>query len=240
MLYFKVRQFLDSRDQRMKELKSDDIEKANKIKEDLFPFGTPNIICCVDGRVLPKLTAGLTGHAMRTAAGDITEVRPVWGKHEEKLWEGEIAEIIKHRFVNSDTVVEMLDSHFECGAACANYAHNHSIDVGSLNHDQKHIIYDRAIVDDIKRKKIVIKALEEYVFEKYSGKKRILNIQYSFNPTTGYCYMGLEKDECLNDVRVIENGYTHDVLHLLSDEGKVISGEAFALQFEECFKRYYF
>jgi hypothetical protein len=240
MLYFKVRQFLDSRDQRMKELKSDDIAAANKIKDNLFPFGTPNIICCVDGRVLPKLTAGLTGHAMRTAAGDITEVRPVWGEHKERLWEGELVEILKYRFLTSDVVVEMLDSHFECGAACANYAHNHSIDVGGLSHDQKHNVYTRAIVDDIKRKKIIIKALEEHVFEEYNGKKRILNIQYSFNPTTGYCFMGLEKDECLNDQRVVDHGYSHDVLRLLSAENKIVSGEDFANQFEEVFKKYYF
>ncbi len=240
MLYFKIRQFLDSRDQRMKELKSDDINAANKIKENLFPFGTPNIICCVDGRVLPKLTAGLTGHAMRTAAGDITEVRPVWGEQKERLWEGEIVEILKYRFLTSDTVVEMLDSHFECGAACANYAHNHSIDVGGLNHDQKHDIYTRAIVDDIKRKKIIIKALEEHVFEQYNGKKRILNIQYSFNPTTGYCFMGLEKDDCLCDQRVVDHGYSEDVLKSLASEKKIIAGEDFANEFEEIFKKYYF
>ncbi len=249
---FKLWQFVDSRNRRLLELESPEIAEADQIKEKLFQYGRPSTVSCVDGRVLPKLTAGLTGHATRTPAGDVADVVPVYdefGNKDSELVEGEFSKILNNRFEKQDVLVEMLDSHVECGAGCANYAHNHSINVEAIKVEAKnnkdderkiHEIFAKALLADVLRKKEIARALENYVEEKYGQDKKIVSVQYSFDPDSGYSYMGLEKDECLKIREVQKSGYSMEVLGRLSEEGKILSSETIAKEFATIFQDNYF
>ena len=76
MFCFKLTQFIFSRDHRIDEIKSKEVQEAIETKSELFPYGIPKLMLCVDGRVLSKLFAGLHGNALRTPAGDSEEFMP--------------------------------------------------------------------------------------------------------------------------------------------------------------------
>lgn len=243
-LKFKLWQFIDSRDKRIEELKSPEVLKAEEIKNEIYPDGRPFTVCCVDGRVLSKEVAGLTGYVTRTPAGDIFDVIKITnnGKPSFYLKDGQFSKLLDEQFKNHNTVVEMFDSHLDCGASGADYAHNYcSKELTQItNKDELEKIHAKALVKDVKRKKEIVEATTNYVKDNYGEKKRIINIQYSYDPTTGYSYMGLEKDECLEKEEVKQNGYSKEILSQLAKEGKIISAEDIANKFVNIFQNNYF
>lgn len=218
MLYFKLRQFVYSRDHRLDEIASPEVQEAIKTKTALFPYGVPKLLLCLDGRVLSKLFAGLHGNALRMPAGDSSEFRPCRQGRGLFLAEGQITKVINEVFKYQDVVCEVFDSHVGCAAR-------------KLAAEEKkgQTIPDKGLAEDVKRKRDMATALQKFVEDKYLGKKKVVVLQTSFDPHSGYMYMGLEKAECLdNDFRVLSEGYTEKVLASLVEEGKIIFAKELA------------
>lgn len=230
MLYFKLRQFVYSRDHRLDEIASSEVQEAIKTKTVLFPYGVPRLLLCLDGRVLSKLFAGLHGNALRMPAGDSSEFRPCRQGTNLFLSEGQITKVINEVFKHQDKLCEVFDSHVGCAAR-------------KLAAEEKKgsTIPDKGLSEDVKRKKDMAAALQKYVEHKYSGTKKVIVLQTSFDPHSGYMYMGLERKECLDDSRVISEGYTEKVLTALVQENKIISTKELAEKvFTDLFLKNYF
>ena len=231
MFYFKLRQFIYSRNHRLDEISSAEVQEAIRTKTALFPYGVPRLLLCLDGRVLSKLFAGLHGNALRMPAGDSSEFRPCRQGKGLFLAEGQITEVINEVFKHQNELCEIFDSHVGCAAR-------------KLVAEEKRggTVLDKGLAEDVKRKKDMAEALQNYVEKKYLGQKKIVVLQTSFDPHSGYMYMGLEKADCLeNDARVKEEGYTEKVLADLVQEGKIIYAKELAEKvFKDLFLKNYF
>ncbi len=231
MLYFKLRQFIYSRDHRLDEIASPEVQEAIATKTALFPYGVPRLLICLDGRVLSKLFAGLHGNALRMPAGDSSEFRPCRQGRCLFLAEGQITKVINEVFKHQDELCEIFDSHVGCAAR-------------KLAAEEKKggPVLDKGLAEDVKRKKDMAAALQKYVEDKYLGSKKVVVLQTSFDPHSGYMYMGLEKSGCLdNDPRVASEGYTEKVLAVLVEEGKIIYAKELAEKvFYDLFLKNYF
>ena len=232
MLNFKLTQFIFSRDHRVDEIKSKEVQEAISTKEKLFPYGIPRLMLCVDGRVLSKLFAGLHGNALRTPAGDSDEFLPKRkGKGIFLKEGGQIAKVLGEALTQRNAICEVADSHVGCAARALVAAEKAGGEV-----------LDKGLLQDVRRKKEIGVAMHDYIKEKYGGAKELLFIQTSFDPHNGYLYMGLEQESLEDDPRVKEKGFTHDVLDQLVLENKIISTEHLVEQAElkDIFKRNYF
>ncbi len=213
MLYFKLWQFFSSREERVEDLKSDEVQEALKIKEEIFPYGIPKWVLCIDSRVLTKIIGCFHGGALKTPAGDLTEAVPDRNTGQFKLKEGRFADLLQRAFVNRDRLVQVFDSHGECAARGKEEVEKLALDKQPADH---------GLLADILHKKNLAQATKDWVENKYNGKKEVLVIQTSFSPEDGFLYMGLENSECLNNDYVKKNGYVHDILHHLVGENKII------------------
>lgn len=234
MLDVKLTQFVHSRDVRADDISSPEVQAAIALKTSMLPFGVPKLMICVDGRVLSKLFAGLHGSSLRLPAGDTTEFVPKNSGEGLILRKGALSNMLHVAFVRNDSVCEILDSHVGCAARAGAAAKKYCTELP-----------DKGLADDVMRKKQMSRALVDYVGDHYGVAKQILTLQTSFDPHSGYCFMGLEKDECLADPRVVEKGYTHDVLEALVKEGSAFSSEALVHDEKDTFMRdlfaeYYF
>lgn len=210
-LEFVLGGFLASREMRTKDIASSEIQKTIQIKDRLFPYGRPKLVLCVDGRVLAKHIAGLHGNSLRLPAGDVKEFVPRRPDgHLTLAGTSHIAEIITKALESTDTLFEIFDSHIGCAARNLEESDRAGRELA-----------DKGLYQDVLRKREMKRALEEFVAKTYRGEKQIFIIQTSFDPHTGYCFAGL--DECLDDPRVQEKGFTSDMLELLAQEGKVLS-----------------
>ena len=217
MLYFKLWQFVYSREQRAEDMTSSEISEADQIVQRLFPLGIPRLMLCVDGRVLSKLVAGLHEGAFRVPAGDDAEFIP--HREGDGLFlpkDAFLTTMLERSFATRDTVVQVFDSHLHCAA-------RKSSETERLGAEPA----DEGVFQDVLRKKAMGEALKKYIDGTFHSTKRIYAIQISFNPLDGYCYMGLEKDEHLNHPAVIKTGFTMEVLDTLVIEGKIISTREF-------------
>jgi hypothetical protein len=79
------------------------------------------------------------------------------------------------------------------------------------------------LFEDVFRKRKISSAIIDFVTREYGDAKRVDPMHASFDPHSGYLYMGLERDEVMNDPRVVESGFTQALLEDLSREGKIIS-----------------
>lgn len=212
MLYFKLWQFMYSREERAHDSTSPEVVEAERIKGQLFPLGIPRLALCVDGRVLSKLVAGLHEGVFRTPAGDNSEFVPHREENSIFLEHGAFAEFLDRHFRFHDSVVTVLDSHLHCAARKAVETERAGIAPP-----------DDGLYRDVVRKKSMGTAITEYVSGRYGEKKNILSIQISFDPHRGTCFMGLEKDECLNHPDAMREGYTETVIETLVSEGSILS-----------------
>ncbi|MEI8103578.1 MAG: hypothetical protein WCG84_01580 [Candidatus Moraniibacteriota bacterium] len=233
MLYFKLWQFTYSREQRAEDTDSSEVVEADRIVQKLFPLGIPRLMLCVDGRVLSKLVAGLHEGSFRVPAGDDAEFVP----HREGSGlflprEAFLTTVLERAFSLRDTVVQVFDSHLHCAARKSSETERLGMEPA-----------DDGVLQDVLRKKAMGEALKEYVDATFHDTKRVYAVQISFNPLDGYCYMGLEKDECLNHPAVFKTGFTTEVLDALVTEGKIISTREFVEGkhlLQDIFIRYFF
>lgn len=216
MLYFKLWQFVYSREERATDSLCPEIKMVEQIERKFFPLGTPRLVLCVDGRVLSKLFAGLHEGAFRTPAGDNAEFVPYRDRDGIFLNRGTLSALLDKNLTERNTLVEVLDSHLHCAARKASEVERTGKEPA-----------DGGLYRDVLRKKGIGDALVRYVRSRYGDEKQLLVIQTSFDPLGGYCFMGLEKEECLIHPAVIQEGFTDEALQTLVAEGKIISTREF-------------
>ncbi len=229
ILGFKIMQFFYSRDQRVAELASPEVKKAITIKRSLYFGERPYLLACMDGRVLAKIMFGLHGYSLRTGAARLEmDFLPDVDGNGMFLREGIFTEMLRSAFsrASNNCVTEIFDSHLFCAAG------------GVISGDLRLCeVYDYGLVDDVLEKSRMSEALKNYVSHNFSGKK-IVVIQTSYNPKDGYCFMGLEKN--LDDPRVMETGFTEELLDVFVKEKKIISSKSIVEEFYDAFRDNYF
>lgn len=213
-LKFSLENFVMSRNDRARDILSDEISESIRIEQRLLACGLPRTMLCVDGRVLAKLVASLHGGAIRTPAADNAEFLPFAEGEGLFLSEGELARILRRAFFDREMVTWVLDSHLHCAAR-----KTLSTEVrGSVPADD-------GLFDDIVRKRKIAEALRRFVRRDFNSQKQLILIHVSFDPHSGYLFMGLEKEDVVNDARVVRNGFTGEILSCLVDEGRILSTE---------------
>lgn len=214
LIRFSLENFVASRNNRAKDILSEEVLESLQIEQKLLPCGLPRTMLCVDGRVLVKLVASLHGGAIRTPAADNAEFLPHAEEDDLFLSEGELARALRESFSEGDTVTWVLDSHLHCAARKV------------LSTEVRgETPLDDGLFDDVTRKRKMAEALRKFVQKNIESQKRLVLIHTSFDPHSGYLFMGLEKDDIINDSRVLREGFTEKVLSCLVDEGKILSTE---------------
>jgi hypothetical protein len=219
MFKLKCAQFIYSRNVRIQDISSAEVVEAVELKKQLFPYGIPKLMICVDGRVLSKLFAGLQGNALRTPGGDSSEFKP--RKNGEGIFlstDSILAQILFRalRAHDHEVLVQVLDSHVGCKAR------------GDEEENREgHMLADKGRYRDVVRKKnigteLVTLAQQQ---EEFKGKKNVVIIQTSFDPHSGYLVMGLEKEACLEFPLAQQEGYTEEVVRQLTAQGLVVNAE---------------
>lgn len=213
MLQFKFGRFIESRNQRVEDLGSTELCEAKDIKREIFPLGIPKLVLCLDGRIMPKTVAGMQGNAVRVAAADVAGFVPRRNDGHLMLRpESSFAELLKRAFSKTDQLVEVLDSHIGCAAR------------GKAESETKGTKpEDGGVSTDVRRQKAKAKAIREFVQQTYNGAKQIWVFQTSFDPHTGFMYMGLEVDGNLHDPLVQERGYSIFVLETMVLQERIVS-----------------
>lgn len=211
---------IDDHNVRIVEVESREYKKALQLAQQQFPH-KPFWILCMDGRVLTILMYGGSAHiddSIRVPGGILREF--VRGKDAKfKLQEDSVyAQLLKRALDNSptDAIAEIFDSHIGCAARKA--------EEGSRGKYPE----DSGLLTDVLHKKQMIDAAERFVEEEYRGMKRLFPIQTSFDPHTGFLYMGLETDSAFRYAVDSSRVYTEEVLRALVKEGKILSAESIA------------
>lgn len=222
--------FLTDRNRRAEEITENDRyeQEATERARKIVPIPT-FFVLCMDGRVKPVHTNGFTADmagAIRTPGGLLSEFVRTDGKL--KLQEdSNFAKRLLLASARSQYTAQVFDSHFFCAARTKEEAAtgNHPADFGLRR--------------DIIHKKEMFHAVNEFLDKNGNGNK-VVPIQTSFNPVTGYMYMGLETDHALefSEKKALEKAqatgmnpkeaaqyaeYSKDVVKELVQEGKVIS-----------------
>lgn len=214
ILLFFLDNFVISRNDRARDLLSDEVLESVRIEQELFPCGLPRTMLCVDGRVLAKLVASLHGGAIRTPAADNAEFLPSAEGETLFLSDGKLMKTLRDAFSERDTITWILDSHLHCAAR-----KQASTEIRGVTPA------DDGLCDDVVRKRKIAEAIWNFVRKTFDSEKRIILVHTSFDPHSGYLFMGLEKEEVMRDTRVLRDGFTESVLSALVKEGKVLSTE---------------
>ena len=206
--------FVASRNDRARDMLSEEVLESIRIEQRLLPCGLPRTMLCVDGRVLAKLVASLHGGAIRTPAADNAEFLPSSDEDRLFLSEGELARVLRGAFLDREMVTWVLDSHLHCAARKA-----------LSTEIRGETPLDDGLLDDVLRKRKMAEALHSFVRKNFNSRKRLVLIHTSFDPHSGYLFMGLEKENVVNDARVVQKGFTEEILSRLVEEGKILSTE---------------
>jgi hypothetical protein len=206
--------YIDERWRRSIEVESEEVREAADIANKLFPYPLYGVMC-IDGRDQPPLVAGMMakfGGFMRLPAADLKEFVMGRDGHLTLIRDSHYARQTDLTMKKHDVKVELLGSHVACAAR-----KDEEIASTGLTPD------DDGLMVDVERKKEIGIAARNYVDKMHPGKK-LIPMQFSFDVHNGYGYMGLENDEALKFAHE-HGGYTHDVLHHLFEQGKIISTE---------------
>ncbi len=212
LMHFMIAAYYVSRSERIDDLLSPEVRMANDIARSLYPVkGFPFSILCIDGRLHEKFITGLDDSSIRLPAGESESFVPE-GKEGMLLLEpgSWLARFIDAYLTEHHSMTFVFDSHVTCAKRQEEEQLRHRTPV----------LEDNGLFMDVVLKKQMGKAVERYVTKYHPGKSSRY-IQTSFDPNTGYLYMGLER--CLRDPRVISRGFSSDVLALLKDAGKIFA-----------------
>ncbi len=208
--------FIRERNSRADEVESPEAHEAADITNRLLKYPAFSFLC-IDGRVNLTLEFGIAGKAkggsIELPAGDPIEFAQSKGAELVLDPSSNAAKKIDQALENNDTIFQILDSHLACAAREASE--------GSMGNS----VADHGLRADVVRKLGIAKAMEAYVSQKHPGKK-VIPMQFSFDPHNGYGYVGLEKEQALKASE--KEGYTSKVLDQLATEGTVFSAERFA------------
>lgn len=224
------RGFLADRNRRSEEIDTPEYRESAEKAQGLLPMAT-FLVLCMDGRVKPIHTNGFTAgvaSAIRTPAGMLNEFIRSDGKLSLDL-DTNFGKLLVEKLKNSENVAEVFDSHWTCAARIGEEA-------ATGSHPG-----DSGLFSDVLTKKEMIKATKEALATSPDAEgKNVAFIQTTFNPYTGFMYMGLERDKSIEFAKQIsrqnasEEGtdpgeeakyaeYNKTVLKELIDSGNIIS-----------------
>lgn len=209
-LYYLIHQYTATRNQRVEEMNSAEIQQKVAIVERIFPLGRPFQKYCSDGRLPPKLVSALDRRAYRALAGETNDWTPDEDDNLVLPPDSLLYKKIVTALQASDKgIVEVMDTHLGCAACQLKEQHRRHTDKP---------IPDSGLYAGIQRKVAHARALKKLAAE--IGDKPILPILTSFDPKTGYQYMGLEL--CLDDTEAQRDGFTKEVIDRLVRENKIL------------------
>jgi hypothetical protein len=238
--YAFLRQFLGDvfreRNARTYELETSDYLQTVALAQSEFP--TPMYwVDCMDGRVLEVIKHGVSfgiGNSIRVPGGILREF--VRGRDAKLMLmeKSAYADQLQFAFQKADVITEVFDSHLSCAARKAEEQTS-----GKDPHDA-------GLYADVMHKKEMAAALNRHVAEIYKGKKKAIAIQTSFDPHSGFMYMGLETEHALayakgmaagqaeiedndgdqSNRKVSKPEYTDEVLSNLKNLGAIIDTQS--------------
>lgn len=174
--------FLIDRNRRAHEVKNGAYDKVVEKSRKILPTPTFFVIC-MDGRVKIIHIAGFpagTASAIRTPGGALNEFIRIDGNLTLEP-NSTFARKLLDASRKAKYTTQIFDSHLFCAARAREEAAtgNQPADAGLFR--------------DVIHKKEMIKAVANFLKREDSG-NNVLLLQTSFNPVTGYLYMGLETD----------------------------------------------
>lgn len=181
--------FISDRNHRADEVNSSEYKKVLEIANSLLPM-TPLAVMCMDGRVklihVFGFSAGI-GSSIRAPGGLLKEfVRGSEGKL-TLAKDSNFAELLDEALRRNGALAEIFDSHWGCVAR-----KGEEIARGGQPSDA-------GLYSDIVHKKEMVSAAKTHILEEKEdfGRHQIIFAQTTFNPLTGFSYMGLETDKAL-------------------------------------------
>lgn len=212
------KRFVRDQNERTAEISSLAYEKTRKLAKQQLPMKTLWNFC-IDGRVTSIFAHGATagvGNSVRVPGGILREF--VRGKDGRLKLDSrsDFAMLLGRAFANKDMVTEVFDSHIGC------LARQREEELKGKFHK------DAGLLADVSHKMQMAQATQNFVKETFGDEKKLIVALTSFNPYTGFLYMGLETKDVLLYAYKRGNVYTDEILNTLADIGKIISTERLA------------
>ena len=209
---------LVERFKRADDVESEDIKFADKAALEFLNF-LPYRLDCIDGRNKYITMFGITpgvGGDLRVPAGSPqgfikTSYNSLW-LDPNSDYAISLRGVITSNELDKKVVI--LDSHLHCAAQGA---HESSRSPSCLNPSYP----DNGLLVDVKHKKEMHTAIDGFAMNT-NPEVDLNTVQISYDPTTNYMYMGLEKEENIKFGEA-NNGYSLDVLDNLVTNNKIIS-----------------
>lgn len=219
--------FLMDRNRRASDVEQERYQQVVETALSLLPTRT-FFVLCMDGRVKIIHTNGMsadTASAIRTPGGRLDEFIRIDG--ELTLDESSTyAKMLINSSQKGSRVTQVFDSHITCAARKGEEAAT------------GHYPTDSGLFRDVLYKKEMAETAKKFLAER--GEENVAFLQTSFNPVTGYMYMGLEtegaqkfaqeksrrkaKEQGSDGERAGKHAeYSKDVLKGLIQNGKIIS-----------------
>lgn len=226
--------FFADRNKRADEVISSDYSRVKEIANAQFPATTLWNLC-MDGRVLAVLINGASagvGSSIRVPGGILREF--VYGTNGKlTLIENSNFAFIMRRALKrfkTKKIFEVYDSHVGCAARKGE----------EMSHGK--IPEDAGLLADVIYKKQMAEATIAFVQKHFSDSIWIVPIQTSFDPHSGFMYMGLETDAALAYAQEHGGEYTEEVIRELVEKERILSTEYLISQtgLENIFKKYVF
>lgn len=218
------REVIDIRNKRAEEIASPEVRRAVKQARDFMhgdSEGAVKTFSCSDGRLEVPLNWGIPDAQRKSienpGAFVPDTVKAKDGSHvfvEGSKFKKLVASVV----ARNDTTVQVIESHMGCAARKLKTEREKGI-----------VPADQGLSLDVKEKKKLAGAFTSYQNEVNTllpddKKKRIIPIQTTYDPNTGFMYMGLEKKNVLGSVQEGE-GFTVDTLKELAVNMDIISTE---------------
>lgn len=206
---------IEDQNSRSEEVTSEKYQKVLHTAKKQF-LHKPHWVLCVDGRVLLVLAYGATAdidNSVKIAGGMVREfVRGTDGKLFLRR-QSNFAKLLEQalELSKTDAIIEVFDSHVACAARQVE-------EEGKGKYPD-----DSGLLADVHHKKQMVSATNSYVKKLFGSGKYALCIQTSFDPHTGFLYMGLETPGALQYANRRGRMYTKDILRQLVVDGIILS-----------------
>lgn len=211
--------FVSDRNKRADEVNSLENKTIIKFGEEKLPMTTLSVMC-MDGRVkmihVFGFSAGI-GSSLRVPGGLLKEF--IRGKDGQLMLEEDsnFAQLVNSAVVKNKYLAEVFDSHWGCAARKAEESAR-----GGFPEDL-------GLFSDVLHKREMVGATKKFILKKHGDINQITLIQTTFNPITGYLYMGLETSSALEfakkfaEKKATAPVFSKPVIKALINDGLIIS-----------------